>query len=432
MSRVLILSLVFGPDTVSTANMMTDLARGLQTRGHDVTVLTSSPHYNPSLDLLANRSYRPRFPRVVAESHENGLRVLRVRMPLKGRRIWRRALDYLWFHLITIAVAAVMIRRQNVTFVPSPPITLGVSGSVVSLLLRARLIYDVRELWPDVPVRMGLIRSPMLRAMIGAMEQFVYRRSAAITAIAQGFIESLVQRGVPREKLHFTPNFVDVTWLAPRPKANAFATEYHLTDKYVLLYAGNLGLTQGLEILVEIASAFAGDPEVRVVIVGGGAGRLPLAQAVTASGLSNIHLLPFQPYARVPEIYGAADVCLSPMRAGYSYDTVPSKMYTALAAGRPVIAACERDTESAWVLTESGGGEVVEPESASAMVCAIRRLRESPSLREEMGRRARQWVMDNCSSERVIDAYDRVISSVAAFDGTSPEKPRLGGLDTER
>src|SRR5207245_639585 len=111
--------------------------------------------------------------------YENGVRVLRVYMPLKGRRIWRRVIDYIWFHVITTLVATIKVSRQDIVFVPSPPITLGLSGYLISVLLRARLIYDVRELWPAVPIRMGLVRNKWLIQLVYTVEAFVYQRSAA-------------------------------------------------------------------------------------------------------------------------------------------------------------------------------------------------------------------------------------------------------------
>ncbi len=406
------LSLVFGPDTVSTANLMTDLARGLQEMGHQVTVSTSMPHYNPSKSVLANPAYRRRPPTVYAENKEAGVRVFRVYMPLKGRRLWRRVLDYGWFHLATTLVAGLKAGKQDVIFVPSPPITLGLSGWALTLVLGGKLIYNVQELWPDVPVRMGLLRSPILVRLVYSVESFVYRRSHAIASIARSFNETLAARGVPQEKLHFTPNFVDVDWLRLGNRDNDFAREQRLLDKFVVLYAGNIGLTQGLETLVKVGLELQGEDDIEIVVVGDGAGRASFEQAVDSSGLKNVRLLPFQPYNVVPQIYAAANVCVSPMRFGFSYDTIPSKINTAMAMSRPVVAACEADTETARILTESGAGIIVTPESAAEMAAAIRALRESPKLAAGMGQNARRWVVQHCSKDAVIATYDRIIAEV--------------------
>lgn len=413
MAKILLLSLVFSPDIVSTANIMTDLAQELHNLGHDVTVLTSTPHYNPSDEVLQNPVYRPPFPRLFSDVVETGLRVIRVRMPQKRGRIWARLFDYLWFHTSTTLLAALKIRHQEVIFVPSPPITLGINGYLLALFLRSKMVYEVLELWPDVPVRMGLLQNKLLIRLAYGIEAFVYRKSVAITSIAHHFNQSLIERGVPKEKLYFTPVFVDTEWLKPGPKVNAFSARNALEDQYVVFYAGNIGLTQGLEILVDVAREFEDDPEVVFLIIGDGAGSVRFEQVLAQSGLENIYKLPFQPYEDIPQTYATADICVSPMRAGFSYDIIPSKILTCMAAGRPVVAASEPDTETAQLIGDSGGGMIVTPESVSELVAALRKLRNSPELAAELAAKGRQWVVDHYSKPVVIETYDQVIRQVA-------------------
>jgi len=420
MRRVLILSLVFGPDTVSTANMMTDLAHGLSDLGHRVTVLTSMPHYNPSPEVLGNPIYRARFPKFYTDSDEHHVRVLRVHMPLKGQRVWRRVFDFMWFQTLTLLIGLTKLGRHEVIFVPSPPITLGINGYLLKVFLKGKMIYDVRELWPDAPIRMGLLKNKLVIALAYVIERFVYNRSEAITSIARSFSRSLASRGVPANKLFFTPNFVDTDWLSPLPKSNGFAREQGLEDKFVVFYAGNIGLSQGLEILVDVARAFEAQTDTVILIIGNGAARPKLEQSIACSGLQNIRLLPFQPYDRVPETYATADICVSPMQLGFSYETVPSKIYTAMAAGRPVVAASEPGTETADLLRDSHGGIMVEPESSAQMIDAIRRLKDSPEMAQSMGVNAHRWIVDRYSKRAVISAYDQVIRKVIESAPRSP------------
>ncbi|MEI7467682.1 MAG: glycosyltransferase family 4 protein [Chloroflexota bacterium] len=438
MASIFMLSLVFGPDTVSTANMMTDIAHGLCTCGHKVTVLTTMPHYNPSDVVRANPIYRSR--RLYTRTNEDGVDIVRLWMPLKGQAVWRRVLDYVWFHVLALLLGIIVIRgRQDIVYVPSPPITLGLMGWLLSLLKGAKFIYDVRELWPDVPVRLGLLKNKWAIRLVYAVEYFVYNRTAAITTIARSFIDNLVRRGVSREKLFFTPNFVDVDLVTPRLKDNDFAREHGLVDKFVVFYAGNIGLTQGLEVLlVEVGKLLESqEPRAKnqessskhlglstqdlglrtrpaiIVVIGDGAGRAKLEQAVRESGLSNIMCLPFQPFSRVPDTYATADVCISPMKFGFSYDTVPSKIYTAMSAARPVVSACEADTESAHLLCEADAGIIVSPESAAEMADAIQQLRHSPELAQRLGANARAWVVAYYSKTAVVAEYDRVMRLVS-------------------
>jgi len=413
MTNILMLTLVYGPDTVSTANMMTDIAHGLSDNGHNVTVLTSVPHYNPSKEVLDNPSMRSSWRKPFTESIEHGVRVLRVFMPPKRHKIWARAFDYIIFQALTTILALFRVSRPDVVFVTSPPITLGVSGILIAWMKGGRFVYDVRELWPDVPVRMGLFRNPLLINFVYWLEDFVYKKSVAISTIARSFQNTLVDRGVPRKKLYFTPNFVDIGFITPSDSKNEFSSANGLDDMFVVLYAGNVGLTQGLEILLEVASEFTINKIIQFVVVGDGAARSSLEAALTQSNLTNIRMLPFQPARLVNSMYATADVCIVPLLRGFSYDTVPSKIYTAMAAGRPVLASAEADSETALLLNESSAGVCVEPESPEALIEAITSLYENPTHVSDMGNNGRKWIVNYYARSVVIDAYDNMVREVS-------------------
>ena len=413
MTNILMLTLVYGPDTVSTANMMTDIANGLSDNGHSVTVLTSVPHYNPAKEVLDDPVMRSNWRKPFTESMENGVRVLRVFMPPKRHKIWARAFDYIIFQALTTMLGIFSVVRPDVVFVTSPPITLGLSGILISWIKGGRFVYDVRELWPDVPVRMGLFRNHLLIKFVYWLEDFVYKKTVAISTIARSFQNTLVDRGVPRKKLYFTPNFVDVDFIRPSDSKNEFSYANGLDGMFVVLYAGNVGLTQGLEILLEVANEFTVNDIVQFVVVGDGAARSSLETALTKSNLKNLRMLPFQPVRLVNSMYAAADVCIVPLRRGFSYDTVPSKIYTAMAAGRPVLASAETDSETALLLNESSAGVCVEPESAEALSEAIASLYENPAYVSDMGDNGRKWIENYYSRSVVIDAYDNMVREVS-------------------
>jgi colanic acid biosynthesis glycosyl transferase WcaI len=414
LANILLLSLVYEPDRVSTATMIADIARGLQAAGHDVTVMTTIPHYNPPPEEKDKPAYAVSLRRLYTELQEDGVRVFRVFMPLKKERVWSRLLHYLWFQAWATLLALWKGGSYEVVFVTSPPITLGLTGVLLARLRRAAFIYDVRELWPDVPVQMGLIRNRLLLRAIYGLERFVYRRAAAISSVARAFNERLHGRGVPLSKLYFTPNFVDVDWVRPGCKRNVFSLQRGLADRFVILYAGNIGLTQGLEILVDVGRAFRDAPAFQILIIGDGAGRPALAKALSVSGLNNIRLLPLQPAEQVPEIYATADVSVVLVRAGFSYYTVPSKLYTSMAAGRAVVLLAEEDTEAATLLREAEAGICVPPESPADLVKAIRVLRAEPELRERLGANGRKWAVERYSREAVLPTYDRIVREVVS------------------
>ena len=412
MARVLLLTLVFGPDTVSTASIMTAIAHGLQDRGHDLTVLTSIPHYNPSQELKQQSAYSASVLRPVKRSVEDGVKVIRVLMPQKRQRVWRRAFDYTLFQGLTTLIGLSSVGKQDVVLVTSPPITLGLTGYLLSRWQRIPFIYNVQELWPDVLVRMGVLKNGLLARFLYRVEGFVYREAAATSAIGRIFLEALTNKGVPREKLYFTPNFADTEWIKPLPKDNPLSRSLELQDKFVALYAGNIGLTQGLEMLVHVAHIVRDEDSIRILIVGDGAARRDLERSIAESGLSNIMLLPFQPPDRVPELYAMSDVCLVPLKYGCAWDTVPSKAYTAMSAGRAVIASVEEYTELSLLVRDAASGLVVPPESPEDVATAILQLHANPERRSQLGKNGRECIVERYSRQSVVNEYDRMIREV--------------------
>jgi colanic acid biosynthesis glycosyl transferase WcaI len=417
MAKVLVLSLVYAPDVVSTAPVVADIAAGLHDLGHRVTVLTSIPHYHFPEEARHDRALAASWRRPYTVRIEDGVKVVRVYMPRKSTRPWKRAVEFAQFKALTLLAAARQCGRQDAILVVSPPISLGLEGCLLARLTGGAMIYDLRELWPDAPVRMGVLKNPALIRLTQGMERFVYRQSAAVTVMAHSFADALAERGVPRGKLHYTPIYADADQFAGRDKRNRLSERLGLHDKFVALYAGNIGLTQGLEDLVEVGRRLQADDDVRIVIVGDGAAKPRLEAYVAASGLANVLLLPYQPEDAVPDLYGLADVCLIPLVHGFARDTVPSKLLTILAAGRPCIASVDLDSETATIVRDAEAGYVVPPRSVDGIAESILRLRADPALCRTLGENGRRYLREHFSRDATLATYDRVIRQVAGAAG---------------
>jgi colanic acid biosynthesis glycosyl transferase WcaI len=393
---------------------MSELAQDLQAKGHRVTVLTTTPHYNYEPDAAARQTLRPHWGRWVQESEIEGIRVLHVYAAPKGSRVWRRAFDYARYHLLGTLVGILSIERPDVLFAPSPPLTIGLQAWLLGMLRRAPYLYNVQEIYPDIAVRLGVLRN---RALIWAMElveQFIYRRAARVSVISERFRCALLAKRVPPDKLGVIANCVDTDFVRPASHTNAFSAACGLDGKFTVLYAGNIGLTQGFETVLETAHQLAGEEDMQFLIVGGGARREWLARELAVRRLRNATLLPYQPRSRVPEIYACADLCLVPMKVGVARDTFPSKVYTVMAAGRGVVVSAEPDTELAWVVEQAGCGWVVPPDDAAALVDAIRYARVHREELRERGARGREYVVAHHSRQAVVEQYDTLIREVVA------------------
>lgn len=413
MSRVLILSLVFSPDGVSTAQLMSELAVDLRRNGHDVTVISTRPHYNRDPVAEAAQPLSTRWPGLLWQSHIDGVRVYHTRVSAKSGGLASRMAGWLLFHLVATVAALVLVRRADVIFVPSPLLTLGALGRVLRLPLRARMVYNVQELYPDLAVEMGVLRSRPLIALLRALERFVYRGAAVVTAITDGIRDAIVHKGIPASRVVTIPNFVDVADLKPAPKANDFAAGHGWTDRFVVLYAGNIGHAQGLEALLAAARHLVDDPRVLVAFVGEGAAREALEAEARAEGLANVTFIGHQPYALVPEIYAASDLCVVSLVGDVRVGALPSKVFRIMACARPILALCDPSSDLGELVRRVGAGEVRAPNDAAGVAAAITALEADRARASAMGARGRAYVLEHLTRPAVTGRYAELFTALS-------------------
>jgi colanic acid biosynthesis glycosyl transferase WcaI len=402
--RVLLLSLHFAPDTVSNALVATELAEELAARGHDVTVVAAMPYHQGH---QIETGYRGQMWQ---RDWHGPIRVYRTWLLLRGAKgnVAGRFLAYGSFNLSSTLIAA-WTGPQDVVITPSPPLTIGVCGWLLARRWGARFIYNVQDIYPDAAVRLGLLRSSRTIRFFTALERFVYAHADAVTVLSEGFRQNLLAKRVPEHKLVVIPNGVDTSFITPGPRDNAFAREHGLVDRFVALYAGNVGMAQGVETLLETAREPTVDA-VDFLVVGSGAASDDLR--AVAHEYPNLRCLPFQPRARVPDVYASADVGLVLLRAGLGHTSVPSKVYSIMAAAKPVAASVDPGSE-VWQLVERAGcGECVPAGDAAALGRALEKLRSDQAYRETLGRRGRSYV-ERFHSRRVVgDRYDALLSNL--------------------
>ena len=218
-----------------------------------------------------------------------------------------------------------------------------------------------------------------------------------------------------RARVRVIPNFVDTTHIQPSERENAYRREFDLVGRQVVMYAGNVGFSQSLDLVIDAAVALADDPDVAFVIHGGGAARESLQQR--AQGLANVRFVPMQPKERLPEVLAAADIHVVPLRRGLARSSVPSKLYSILAAGRPVVASVDPGTEVERTLAEAGAGVAVPPEDPVAFTAAVRSLLGDRGRAAAMGRAGRAFVEDWASPAAIAERYEELFDEVRAGRG---------------
>jgi colanic acid biosynthesis glycosyl transferase WcaI len=370
LSRVLLHSLVFSPDGVSTAYIMTDLALELKRLGHSVTVLTTTPHYNINQEALEGQPMKRRWMGLLYYSDCGGIPVWHVKLPMKGSRVWARAVDYVRFHILSLIASLYTIGPQDVVIATSPPLTIGVISWLLGIRWHAPSVYKVAEVYPDLAIRQGVIRGKIMIGIMRWLEQLVYARSAMIVPIADQFRDVIRGRGVPDQKLLTIPDFVDTDLYRPLPRDNPFAKKHGLLEDFIVLYGGNVGIVQDWESVLFAAETLSSLP-IRFVIVGDGARWAWLSYEIEKRGLQNVKLLGYQSKDLMPQINASCDIAIIPMTRTGAQDGFPSKIYTNLASARPVIVSADQNAEMAVIVRRVGCGRVVPPEDPQAFADAV-------------------------------------------------------------
>jgi colanic acid biosynthesis glycosyl transferase WcaI len=402
---------VFPPDAVSTAQLFGELVEDLVALGWRVVVVTTKPHYNPPEGNSTSQPLTPLWGGLLARSTFRGATVLHTAMPMKGTNIVVRIAGWLGFHILSVLAASLKVGRVDVILAPSPPLTIGVTAWLIGRLKRAPFVYNVQELYPDTAVSLGALRDGALLDVLRQMERFVYDRSFAVTAIAPGMARTVSVRTSDPRKVRLIPNFVDTRALAPRPRDNSFSREYGINDVFTVVYAGNMGPAQGLETLLDAAELTRGDSRITYVFVGDGTSRESLERSARSRNLSNTRFIAQQPYERVPEIYGASDLCVVPLVSSLVAEAVPSKVYRIMAAERRVLAIADPESDLAAVVSESGSGIVVVPGNPRALADAIQGAVKSTDA--ESARHGREYAVQHVDRASITAKYSNLLTEAA-------------------
>lgn len=406
--RLLVLCPHFAPDVAPTGEVMTAIAGALADRGHQLDVVTSLPWYlhhrvEPGWGGRPWRTERTAWGSIV-RLHP---------FPTDKRNIPARAVAFGGFTAMATVAALLRRRRPDAVLVMSPPLPLGVAGWLAAAARRAPFVFNVQDVFPDVAIELGAITGRRTIALARWLERFVYRRAAAVTVLSEDLADNVRAKlaGHRPERVEVIPNFVDTERIAPMDRENAYRREHDLSGRTVVMYAGNVGLSQSLDLVLEAARRYRDRDDVVFVVNGGGSALEDLRRAAT--GLHNVRFVGLQPRERLPEVLAAADLHLVPLRTGLARSSVPSKLYSILAAARPVLASVDPGTEVATTLERAGAGVSVPPEDPDAFCAALDELLADPDRLVSLGASGRRFVESWVSPAAVGRSYEELFERLA-------------------
>src|SRR5579859_1658001 len=383
--RILILSHYYDPEPIPKP---AELAQALVRRGHQVYVLTGFPNY-PS-----GRLYPGFRLRLMSKEERSGISIIRAfTAPYHGPSLIGRFLNYASTAIFAI-IASIRTPPCDVIYVYHPPLTIGLSAFIIGFLKRAPFVYDVQDIWPDSVVWSGMLTNRTIIGLLHYVERFVYRRANHILVVTSGAKKNLLVKGVSLDKITVASHWVDEEMFRSKAENNGadVREKYGLGNRLVVMFAGNIGIVQGLETVLRCADLLRDELGIVFILVGDGADRERLISLSRSMALPNVVFVDRQPLTAMPAILGCADALLVHLkRSELSQVSIPTKTLAYLAVGRPIIMAVEG--ASAELITQARAGVVVPPGNPKALAEAVLTLTRLPlSERMAMGENGRNFL----------------------------------------
>lgn len=407
--RILIISQYFPPETGGPQNRIVSIARGLVEAGHDVHVITEKPNYPTGIiwpeyrqGLFIDRKH-DQIPVTYVWIWED-----------RAKRFLTRIRFYISFVVLAVWAAARIKFRFDIVLASSPPLFVGIAGWVASRMKRARFVFDVRDLWPDVAVAMGELKHERAVRLAKAMERLVYRKAHGITAVTQSFCDDIaITAGENKAVVRIMNGTVPELYRSDRSKSEC-REKLGLPNCFIVTFAGNMGLAQGLDHVLGAAEILLDvSPDACILLVGDGVARQRLIDESTRRRLHNVRFVARVTQDEAACYMAASDSLLVPLAQHEIFRKfIPSKLFDSMACGRPVLLSV--DGESLAILDEAGAGIYYPAEDGRALANAILELKTDPRRGEAMGLRGARYAAEHFSRSTEALKMAHFLEAVAA------------------
>lgn len=411
--RVLVLNRSYYPDVEATGQLLTELCGDLAT-DHDMTVVAGRPNF-----------VNARGNGLIQRDRHDGVDIVRVRNLRFTKKSFVGRVMGLLSYLVMAFWVGLRFRKPALIIVQTDPPLLGVLGAILKRWHGCKLMYYLQDLYPEVGIILGKLRPGVVTSLLHTATQIGLRSADRVVVLGSDMRDRVIARGIDAEKIDIVPNWADTDLIQPSSRPSPLQKQWSPHANFVVMYSGNLGLSQNLEPLLDVAEKFRDEP-VDFVLVGEGAAKEQLRQRSERAGLVNVRFLPYQPKDRLAESLGAADLHFIPLRRGLAGAIVPSKLYGILAAGVPYVAAVDTESETARVTAETGAGLVIPPDSAPALADALKWCLANRDRLPVMGRRGRQVAEEKFSRRICVSKMHDLISRT--IEPTVPHEVNLSSV----
>jgi colanic acid biosynthesis glycosyl transferase WcaI len=388
--RLLVLNQYYWPGIEATANLLAELCSAL-VADFDVTVIVGAAPGEPE------RTVR------------DGVTILRVHSTTYDRtQLSRRASNYFTYVLGAVRRALTSPRPDVVVCMTDPPFV-ATAAQVVASRFRVPLVVISQDVFPEIAVRLGRLRNPIAVGVLRVLIASSLRRADRVVVIGETMSRRIEEKGVDPARIRVIPNWGDAERITPQPRDNPWAREHGLAGRFVVMHSGNVGHAQDLDTLIRAATLLRDLDDLQIAIVGTGARHAELSSLADTLEVDAVSFLPYQPRELLPESLASADVHFVGLARGLAGFIVPSRIWGVLAAGRPVIAAAEEESETAALVRETQCGVAIPPGEPLRLAQAIRACYDGKYDLEAMGRRARAYAEEKADRSVAVARYRSVL-----------------------
>ncbi len=405
--KILIITPHFPPDGGPSAQLFYLLSRDFVRKGHEVVVICAVPHYPSGIVPLDYRNFS-----IKKETCEN---IIVTRVPLISLNRKNLYLRLLQFINMQIGMAISSIKYDpDIIIASNPALQTGLPFLIMSILKSAKRVFSIHDFYPDIGIRLGVFRHSLVIKMIELIELKCLEKADAIRVLSESFIPLVKRYQKIDNKLFLIYDWVDTEFLKPKPKDNTFSKLHDLDNSFNILYAGNIGYSQGLEIVLKAAKLLENDESIKFIIVGDGPEKEKLLNFASKWHLRNIKFFPFQPREMLPFVLSTGDICLVCLKKGMAYTSLPSKIYSLLACGRPIIGCLDEGSDSWNLIKRANAGICIRPEDHELLASSIMYLKNKKSILSQFSLNGRKYCELNFSvdvaSRKFEELFYRLIS----------------------
>jgi colanic acid biosynthesis glycosyl transferase WcaI len=406
--KILFFSLCYKPEKTGIAVTSTELCQWLAAQGHKVTVICGFPFYP---EWKTHQGYESKL--FMSEQIDSvNLKRCWVYVPKKINTLTRILHEFSF--MISAFLRAVFLPKPDIVICTTPPLTLGLAGLFISRLKRTKAIINVQDLQPDAAVELGMLKNTLVIKLMYILEKFLYKSYDGISSLGKGMLNRIKNKGLPEAKLIFLPNTAEPELLNLRRRTdkNPLREIHNLDHEFIALHSGNMGVKQGIDVILESAK-LAPDDSIRFMIVGDGAQKQRLMDKKSSLGLSNVTFLPLQSRENFPYMLAAADIFLLTQLKEVVDIVVPSKLISAMARGSCIVASVHPASEAAQIVAQSNCGTVVEPENPAKLTKAIEYYRNNPKKIRQCKINSRKYAAKHFDRQKTFADFENKLFQIA-------------------